>query len=274
MIEAGMFQAVELPLVLLGGLLGSSHCIGMCGGFAVAIGYGADRVLSNVARQVTWSSGRVFTYTFGGAVAGFAGAQAGNRFSFTSMQGVLALLAGVLLIVQGLLSAGVLPRRRKVPGKCSAVSQLAWLLPIGRMLLPGRDRSSARATRLAEAFLAGVITGFLPCGLVYAYLALAAASGSLWYGAAIMTVFGLGTMPIMVLTGTGMSLVPLRTRTRVFRLAAWCVFATGLLTVSRGVAAFERPAAAQSGIECPLCDPSDTPVAADGTGQSQSVSEP
>ena len=146
MIEAGMFQAVELPLVLLGGLLGSSHCIGMCGGFAVAIGYGADRVLSNVARQVTWSSGRVFTYTFGGAVAGFAGAQAGNRFSFTSMQGVLALLAGVLLIVQGLLSAGVLPRRRKVPGKCSAVSQLAWLLPIGRSDRNGNVAGAAADT--------------------------------------------------------------------------------------------------------------------------------
>ncbi len=55
---------IELPLVLLGGLLGSSHCIGMCGGFAISIGLGNRRLSSHVLRQLVYSSGRVFTYAF------------------------------------------------------------------------------------------------------------------------------------------------------------------------------------------------------------------
>lgn len=249
--EVGALEAVQLPLVFLGGLLGSSHCIGMCGGFAMAVGFGSESLAANARRQLTWSTGRIFTYAFGGAICGFLGERLSGRFSFASMQGILAIAAGILLIVQGLLSAGVFKRKLRVGRKCS-IAGFSWLLPIGQLMKPSRNNARTRADA-AETFLAGVMTGFLPCGLVYAYLALAAASGSLWWGTATMVAFGLGTVPIMVATGTGMSLLSLPARTRLFRVAAWCVFITGILTIGRGVAAIDLEPEHGKPV-CPLCD--------------------
>ena len=103
---------IELPLVFLGGLLGSAHCIGMCGGFAVSIGIGSHGFRSNVRRQVIYTIGRIFTYSFFGIVAGYAGSWiAGKANLWINVQAVLCVLAGVLLIAQGLLALGLLPRR-------------------------------------------------------------------------------------------------------------------------------------------------------------------
>jgi sulfite exporter TauE/SafE len=224
----------------------------MCGGFAMAVGFGSKSLGANVTRQLTWSVGRIFTYAFGGAMCGFLGARLSGRFSFASIQGFLAIAAGVLLVVQGLLSAGVFKRKLKIGKKCS-VGKFSWLLPIGRLMKPSQDEASTSA-RTAETFLAGVMTGFLPCGLVYAYLALAAASASLWWGLATMIAFGFGTVPIMVATGAGVSLMSLPARTRLFKVAAWCVLITGVLTIGRGVAAIDVKQEQQEQPACPLCD--------------------
>jgi uncharacterized protein len=64
---------IDLSLMFVGGLLGSGHCIGMCGAFAVAIGWPAERPVHNLFRQSVYSLGRLSSYVFLGAVAGFAG---------------------------------------------------------------------------------------------------------------------------------------------------------------------------------------------------------
>lgn len=246
-------QVAQLPLIALGGILGSSHCIGMCGGFALAIGYGSEGLVSNLRRQVIWSFGRISTYAFGGAVCGFLGAKISSQFSFASIQGVLALAAGLLLIVQGVLATGAIKRRAKFQHGCS-LAKWTWLLPIGRLLKPNSQGRNA-AARMVETFLAGVVTGFLPCGLVYAYLALAIASGSIWWGLVTMIAFGVGTVPVMVAAGAGVSLMSASARARLFKVAAWCVLVTGILTVSRGVAAidFGKNSGSQERPSCPLC---------------------
>lgn len=245
-------SAVQLPLVFLGGLLGSSHCIGMCGGFAVAVGLGTQSVKANAMRQGVWSLGRIATYTFGGAVAGYLGSRIGDWSAWSITQGALALLAGVLLVIQGLLASGIVPRH-PVRSGCK-LQKYTWLLPVGRMLRPTDDRGTPG--RLSDTFVAGIVTGFLPCGLVYAYLALAAAGASVWSGSIVMLVFGLGTVPVMVATGVGASLLNLAVRAKVFRVAAWCVFATGVLTIGRGLAAFGD--ADEPGVpDCPMCDTDD-----------------
>ena len=63
----------ELPLIFLGGLLGSSHCIGMCGPLALALGVQESRLHVNLGRQLLFSAGRITTYGFLGAVAGATG---------------------------------------------------------------------------------------------------------------------------------------------------------------------------------------------------------
>ena len=79
---------IELPLVFLGGLLGSAHCVGMCGGFALSIGVGAKSFTANLQRQLVYTLGRVLTYSFFGVAAGYAGFWLSRR-------------AGTLIHVQG-----------------------------------------------------------------------------------------------------------------------------------------------------------------------------
>lgn len=229
-----------LWLVFIGGLLGSAHCVGMCGGFALLVGSGARRPGAGVARQLLFSAGRIFTYAAIGATAGFAGLALSHRFPpLIHAQAVLALLAGCLLIVQGLISAGVMRR--------------AWIgIGSGACPLHGLLGAQLGARRPWNYFLAGVFTGLLPCGLVYAYLALAAATGTLLTGLATMVAFGLGTVPMMVAFGSGSAWLTVSWRTRVLKVAAWCVVFTGLLSLARGFDAWHTPSGTTEP-SCPLC---------------------
>jgi len=118
----------------------------------------------------------------------------------------------------------------------------------------GLFKSFLTAPGWQNSFLAGLLTGFLPCGLVYAYLVLAAGSGHIVSGAAIMALFGAGTVPLMVLTGVGSSCLTVTARRCLFRAAAVCVIATGLVTINRGVG-YARSRNAGDQPNCPLCSP-------------------
>lgn len=235
---------VEWPLIFLGGLLGSSHCIGMCGGFALTIGLGTTSATANARRQCMYSLGRIFTYSFAGAAAGFTGMRLqGFTNQAFNAQAALAIIAGALLVVQGLHSAGFLSQFRRK--KHSAA---------GFCPSHGLFKSFLTAPGWHNAFLAGLLTGFLPCGLVYAYLVLAAGSGKIVTGTAIMALFGAGTIPLMVLTGVGSSFLTANARRYLFRAAAVCVIATGLITINRGVG-WARSSTAGGEPSCPLCTP-------------------
>jgi len=232
----------ELPLVFLSGLLGSSHCVGMCGGLALTIGTRSDRMLENLTRQSAYSAGRILTYAFCGCIAGaFSGRLARMGSSLEKLQAALAIVAGVILFWQGLKAAGLGMRNRRASVNLSHPCLAGGAL---KTFLTGQD--------LASQFLAGLMTGFLPCGLVYAHLALAGASTSTLRGLATMTVFGLGTVPLMVLTGLSGTILPGNLRRRILTCAAWCVIATGLISTVRGVMALTVPSSAESS-RCPFC---------------------
>ena len=100
--------------------------------------------------------------------------------------------------------------------------------------------------------LAGVLTGFLPCGLVYGYLALASSSASIRDGLLTMCLFGAGTGPLMILAGTGASLVSHAARRNLMRISAACVVLTGLISIVRG-ALFIQLTPAPQAIRCLFC---------------------
>lgn len=231
---------IELPLVLIGGLLGSSHCLGMCGPFALTIGASSQGWGRNLSRQLVYTAGRVFTYAVFGAVAGFCGWRLVDAIpGLINVPALLALLAGVLLVWQGLKSAGVLRSGKSgaASGPCLAGTFFATFL---------------KSDRRGGIFLAGLFTGMLPCGLVYAFLAMAASSANMWIGLATMAAFGLGTAPVMVLTGVGGSLLNLAVRRHLFRVAAWCVVLTGVVSIGRGIGFIHIPGWYDSP-RCPLC---------------------
>ena len=230
----------DLVLAFCGGLLGSAHCVGMCGAFALAVGASGRGWYDNAARQCVYTLGRAFTYGCAGLTAAFLGSQLPRQLpQWIPAQAILSLFAGTVLIIQGLTILG-LPwlrwRYRFSLQPCQAASAFRQIL---------------MAPNLTAVFLAGVATGFLPCALIYAYLALAAQSGSLLLGMLIMVAMALGTAPLMIFTGLGMSSLQLKTRQQILQAAAVLVLLTGIAAVLRGGAYWSHnDATSQS---CPLC---------------------
>ena len=218
----GVDLAAEWWLILLGGLLGSSHCVGMCGGFVLLLGSQKLGLWRTLARQLVYATGRICTYTLGGVLVGYGG----WRMSLTvqhllNLQAWFAMLAGVLLILQGVLAAGLLPWRWRSTSKHGCVvGSFATLL---------------QARPWGAVFVAGLANGLLPCGLVYAYLALAASTAHPGQGALLMLFFGLGTVPLLILLGCGGVLLRVSFRKYLHLVLAWCVIITGILALIRGV---------------------------------------
>lgn len=234
-------------LAMLGGLLGSSHCVGMCGAFAALVGLHTNSVLGNLRAQLVYSLGRLMSYATLGAVAGFAGQRlASSMPQLIHVPAVLCLAAGLVLLREGVLAAGLI--RRRIGSSPSAGCLFG---PLFRTIL--------KTPGARNVFVAGIATGLLPCGLVYAFVSLAAASGDMLSGCLLMLAFGAGTIPLMVVTGCGASLLNLAARQRLWQFAAWSVMVTGLLTVGRGVAYLQAAPDHQNGV-CPFCaeHPSDS----------------
>lgn len=232
---------IEWPLLMLGGLLGSAHCAGMCGGFAMTLGAHAPSWRTNLARQLVYGGGRLFTYAALGAVAGYGGRKLVLASPVVNVQAWLAVAAGLLLIWQGLVATSVLRRVRRIKGStlpCMGPSLLGSLL---------------RTRGVVAPLTAGVLTGLLPCGLVYAFVALAVSGGTMGRGMVTMFAFGLGTLPMMTAIGLGTSLVGLAARQHLLKAAAWCVVLTGVLSIARGAAAFQPPSTTGATPSCPLC---------------------
>ncbi|MCE9631403.1 MAG: sulfite exporter TauE/SafE family protein [Planctomycetia bacterium] len=236
---------IEWPMLVISGMLGSAHCLGMCGPFALVIGSAAPGWRVNLRRQVAYSAGRIFTYAVLGATAGFVATRLARSLpAWTNVPAVLAILAGVLLVWQGLLAAGVI-RHRGVDGTAGCPGGTAF-----RALLAARG--------LGDVFLAGLFTGLLPCGLLYGMLAYAASRHDPLQGLATMVAFGAGTVPAMVAAGLGGSALSVGSRRRVHALAAWCLVATGIVSIARGTSFVSLPGQPAAG--CPFCE-----APADGT---------
>jgi uncharacterized protein len=178
-------------VVFLAGLAGSFHCLGMCGGFACAIGADPRGRGATLRRHLIYNSGRVSTYCFLGALSGFLGAALITRdgSSFNWAQRSLAVLSGVLMVYVGLRFLGYFQRLgRSFAG-------------VGAEVLAQSMRDLLKAKEAAVPLAFGALNGFLPCPLVYAFAAQAAASGGPLPGILTMAAFGLGTFPAMLFMG-------------------------------------------------------------------------
>jgi sulfite exporter TauE/SafE len=195
-----MMASSSLIAAFVAGLLGSVHCVGMCGAFAASCARARGGLLA-------WHCGRIGSYGLLGAVAGGVG-----RF-LPGPPWVPAALATLLLVWFALALGGLVSEPR--------------LLPPGLALAGGR--AAAQATTSAQLIF-GVVNGFLPCGLVYSALSLAVAGASPSWGALTMLAFGAGTLPALSLTAVGLRRLVLATLWR-RRLFAALVLATGLWTI-------------------------------------------
>jgi len=173
------------------GFVGSGHCLGMCGGISAALSSAsaAKGKGSALASSLLHSFGRLSTYALLGAVV----AQLGRwGDAWVGLGPSIRVLAGLLIAMMGLRAMGF-----RVGGDAlDRIGLFAW-----RRLQPLR-LGLGPVDRAWKEVAAGALWGWLPCGLVYAALASAAASGSAGLGALFMFCFGLGTAPSVVLAGS------------------------------------------------------------------------
>jgi sulfite exporter TauE/SafE len=222
-------------LLFVAGFAGSFHCIGMCGGFACALGPDGRGRGATALRHGLYNTGRLSAYCFLGGLAGTlgqvlctslaAGSQRAAPLLSASLdvgQRALAVTAGLLMIIMALSFFGLRGWRR-FPGGFGGSTLVVSL----RSLLGTRG--------FAAPLAFGVLNGFLPCPLVYAMIAQAASTFDVLSGCLTMAAFGLGTFPAMlVMGGVGRLLAP-SWRQRGVRLAGSFILALGLFTLSRGV---------------------------------------
>ncbi len=186
-------DVTDLALIFLAGLAGSMHCVGMCGGFACGLGTDSRGHAATAWRHLAYNVGRVTSYAFLGAVVGHLGVLLVGHEDEASTgslaQRALALVSGALMIYIGLQFLGLLGRKGHP------------LLGLGAQGLAQSLRALLKAPGLGAPLAFGVLNGLLPCPLVYALAAQAAASGSAASGLGIMVVFGLGTFPAMLAMG-------------------------------------------------------------------------
>lgn len=186
---------LSLLAALTIGFLGSTHCIGMCGGIVGALNTGTPRTLrqsrfSRIAYHFNYNAGRILSYSVAGAIAGLIGAQS-TRMSLGVVVPVGELVAGLIMIALGLYLTGW----SRIIARMEYAGQYTWkyIQPLGKRFLP--------VNTPMHAFGLGLIWGWLPCGLVYSALALSMLSASPSRGALLMLGFGLGTLPVLLMMG-------------------------------------------------------------------------
>jgi sulfite exporter TauE/SafE len=221
-------------MLFLAGFAGSFHCIGMCGGFACALGGDPHSHTATVLRHLLYNAGRLTTYCFLGGLAGALGQLICTPRGMTvsvlggslnAAQRLLAIGAGLLMIGMALQFFGLLRGLRRKAGFGSSTFAMAL-----RNLL----KAPGRVAPLAF----GVFNGFLPCPLVYAFAAQAASTAGALPGILVMVTFGLGTFPAMLMMGgVGRVLAP-AWRQRGVWLAGSYILLLGLVTLGRGILPF------------------------------------
>ena len=224
---SGLVAHWSLFAVFLGGFAGSLHCVGMCGGFPLALA--AANPSRNWLRQALYNVGRLNTLVCIGALSGAAGAALVATGPVHAAERVLAVVAGLFMIVVGLEMLGLLAQ---------LTTRGAWLAQatVGR-LLGGVMRSPSLAGPLAL----GVFNAFLPCQLIYAFAARAASTASVAEGMLTMLCFGLGTVPAMLSLGVARKLAHPAIRARLSLVAGVLVVIFGVVTLLRGFELFMHP---------------------------------
>lgn len=178
------------------GVLGTGHCLGMCGPLVLALPGRSGRFLPHLAYHL----GRISTYAAIGGVMGGLGAGlmhlgGGGGTAMTQrvlhIQTYLALLTAALLLWFGALRINLIPEPR-------------WMGTINPERLPGYQRllrAGMGGSGWGQMLLVGLLMGFLPCGHSYGVFTRALPAGSAWAGALMVLVFGLGTVPGLLLVG-------------------------------------------------------------------------
>lgn len=231
-----------LPIFMIG-LLGSVHCVGMCGGIVSALTVvsqplkkfpvtvvtqtsmlqGAN-VFDSALRVLAYNTGRIGSYATAGAIAGGIVGGAGTLVNLSAVQIAGYWLANLMLVALGL----YLMDAWHGLSQLESAGQSIWrhIQPLMKHFVP--------LDHPLKMLAVGALWGWLPCGMVYSVLLTAMLTGSATSGAMVMLAFGLGTLPTLLTIGMfGMRMKSLMQRRLIRRISGVIVLSFGVLGLLR-----------------------------------------
>ncbi|MGE5475149.1 MAG: sulfite exporter TauE/SafE family protein [Bacteroidales bacterium] len=221
-----MEQSLDYGLAFTAGLLGSGHCVGMCGSlvsaFFVRLGEGGKGILPLACYHGT----RIGIYTLVGVLAAALGLALVSTGIIGKAQAILQILAGLVVIVLGLDILGWLPVRIPTVGLPAGVA---------RRIFSGAGRRGP----VWGAAAGGLMNGLMPCAMTLAIAVKATSAAHPLQGGLLMLAFGLGTLPAMVFVSVVFNRLGAGLRGLLLKGAAVVVIGLGVVTLMQGVRFFE-----------------------------------
>lgn len=202
------------------GLLGSFHCIGMCGPIAFMLPVDRTHTFKKVSQITAYHIGRLLAY----AIIGLCFGLIGKGLNMFGLQQYLSIAVGVLMIVVIL-----------IPTQTFNTYNLSK--PVFRFISKIKtELGKALKKKSADTFLTiGFLNGFLPCGMVYMAVFASLAIGNAWESSLYMMLFGLGTIPLMTTAIYFGTFLNVTVKKRIQKAIPVFVIIIGLLFILRGL---------------------------------------
>lgn len=215
------------------GFFGSFHCAGMCGPIAMALPNRDQQMTSLFVSRLLYNVGRVTTYALFGAIAGLLG----HSLAINGWQSDISILSGIIIILFVLFNTQAV--QTKINHRIYKFTAL----------LKKALGSFMQKKSFISLYFIGVLNGFLPCGFVYLALAGAASSHGVLEGMSYMALFGLGTIPVMLVLSLSGSFISIKARNWVQRISPVVAIVLALFLIQRGVMLKENPDACCERVE-------------------------
>lgn len=205
---------------LIFGLLGSFHCVGMCGPIAFLLPLDRKSKSKRLLQLLSYHIGRLFTYGFIGFVFGLVG----KGLNLFGIQQQLSIIIGIGMIVMIVIPYKIINRYNFSKPIYKAVSKVKNAMG-----------AALKKKNSGTFFTLGFLNGLLPCGLVYMAVFGALASGGAEYGALYMVFFGLGTIPLMTTAIYLGNFLKGKAKQHVLKVIPIFVIIIGMLFILRGM---------------------------------------
>lgn len=202
------------------GLMGSFHCAGMCGPIAIALPLHGNTVPQKIFGGTLYNLGRTITYGIMGAIFGLVG----QGLHLIGFQQKVSVLMGAIMIISVLFPALF---------KNQYSMERSWFSAVGKLKKTIGKMFAIRSFQ--SLFFIGMLNGLLPCGLVYMAIAGAIGTGGIVEGSLYMILFGLGTIPMLLVISLAGNVLSLTIRNRVNKLIPVLVVIVGVLFILRGL---------------------------------------
>jgi len=229
-------SALSLGAAFVAGIAGSGHCLGMCGGIAGALAMRRPQAAfgTKFGYALAYNLSRITSYAVAGALAGLLGRTLLNAVDVKPLSIAFRVVAGAIMIA----AAAQVVFGWRLLGPLESAGSGLW-----RRIAPWAGRQG-QSGGLGGAIGLGLAWGWLPCGMTYSMLLLAATTASVTTGAAVMLVFGLGTLPSMVTATVAFERMAklLSSRATLRNVAGALLLAFGLYTAGSALMKLRPPA--------------------------------